>query len=94
MFPLLPVDYGNSVILVCVGGVLFFIGALTMYTNGFFTVFDEQRPALSKQITWSLALKVACILVATLVVFDTDRSLNAKLGLSMLNASISWFLLG
>jgi len=86
IFPLLPIDMGENITLVAIGGLItFLVGAI--YYKFYQTTTVPKERAL-------FGLKVLLVLVATIVTVDTDRNLAAKAGLPYVNQMIAWAIFG
>ncbi|EFA82521.1 phosphatidylinositol glycan [Heterostelium album PN500] len=84
VFPMLPVDYGNDNLLVCLGGVLTSgIGLSSLY----FSSPNNKGSSTHKKIVYAL---IATVAFATWIVYSTDKSLERKIGLPYFNQIAAW----
>ncbi|KYQ91842.1 phosphatidylinositol glycan [Tieghemostelium lacteum] len=94
VFPYLPIDFGSSVKLVCLGS--FLVIALGIFKQNYNISRNPEN--IFKKSQWSKwkpmeVILLVSILFSTWLVYNTDKSLELKVGLPYFNQVSSWLLL-
>lgn len=85
IFPLLPVNHGDSLTLVVIGGILVFL--FSLFFN--YLIYISQK----KKFTNSNLIQLLFSFITIISVYTTTISLQQKNGLPFLNQMLNWFIL-